>query len=199
MRKLSLSASQLALFAGSGRPQGLQYRPDFIPPDQERELIAHIQALPLAPFQFGQFEGKRRVVSFGHRYDFSTQRLEGADPIPGWLTPVVRAVERADSLPEGSIGHVLVTEYEAGAGIGWHRDKKHFDKVFGLSLASACDFRFRKKIGAKWTRYTLHAEPRSLYTMAGDSRNDWEHSIESVAERRYSITFRTMAGSHASR
>jgi alkylated DNA repair dioxygenase AlkB len=194
-----LSTSQLALFGGSGRPQGLHYRPDFVSPAQESELIAHIQALPLAPFQFGQFEGKRRVVSFGHRYDFSTQRLEGADPIPGWLTPVVREVERADKLPDGSIGHVLVTEYEAGTGIGWHRDKKHFDKVFGLSLASACDFRFRKKNGTKWTRYTLHAGARSLYTITGESRHDWEHSIQAVPDRRYSITFRTMAGSHASR
>ena len=62
--------SQLALFEGTGRPQGLQYRPDIITAGQESDLIAHIQRLPLAPFQFGQYEGKRRVVSFGHRYDF---------------------------------------------------------------------------------------------------------------------------------
>lgn len=194
-----MSASQLGLFEGSGRPHGLQYRPDIITADQESDLIAHIQRLPLAPFQFGQYEGKRRVVSFGQRYDFSTQGLEGADPIAGWLMPVVRAVERSDNLPDGSIGHVLVTEYDAGTGIGWHRDKKQFEKVFGLSLASACDLRFRKKNGAKWTRYTLHAEPRSLYSMDGESRHDWEHSIESVPQRRYSITFRTMAGQHAPR
>lgn len=71
-----MSASQLALFEGSGRPHGLQYRPDIITADQESDLTAHIQQLRLAPFQFGQYEGKRRVVSFGHRYDFSTQRLE---------------------------------------------------------------------------------------------------------------------------
>lgn len=194
-----MSVSQLALFEEPGRPQGLHYRPDFILADVERGLIARIQELPLAPFQFGQYEGKRRIASFGHRYDFTTQRLEGADPIPDWLVPVVAAVENADNLPTGSIGHVLVTEYEAGTGIGWHRDKKQFDKVFGLSLASACDFRFRKKNGSKWIRYTLHAEPRSLYTVTGESRHDWEHSIETVPGHRYSITFRTMAGPHASR
>src|SRR4029079_12490834 len=81
-------------------------------------------------------------------------------------------------------------------GIGWHRDKPHFDQVFGLSLASACKFRFRRKTGRIWQRFTLQAEPRSLYMMAGESRSIWEHSIPSVDATRYSVTFRTMAGEH---
>jgi hypothetical protein len=43
-------------------------------------------------------------------------------------------------LPAAAIKQLLLTE--VGAGIGWHRDKSHFDKVFGLSLASACKFPF---------------------------------------------------------
>ena len=77
--------------------------------------------------------------------------------------------------------------------IGWHRDKKHFDQVFGLSLASACKFRFRRKARNKWERFTLNAQPRSLYVMTGASRHLWEHSIPPVETPRYSITFRTMA------
>ena len=60
---------------------------------------------------------------------------------------------------------------DVGAGIGWHRDKKHFDQVFGLSLASACKFRFRRKIGNSWERFMLNTEPRSLYVMTGASRH----------------------------
>jgi hypothetical protein len=41
--------------------------------------------LPLQPFQFGAFEGKRRVASFGFRHDYALQLLQPADPIPGWL------------------------------------------------------------------------------------------------------------------
>ena len=89
--------------------------------------------------------------------------------------------------------HALCTEYDVGAGIGWHRDKKHFDQVFGLSLASACKFLFRRKAGKKWERFTLNAQPRSLYVMTGASRHLWEHSIPPVETPRYSITFRTMA------
>jgi len=97
------------------------------------------------------------------------------------------------ALPSGSIKHALCTEYDVGAGIGWHRDKKHFERVFGLSLASACKFRFRRKIGNNWERFMLNAEPRSLYVMTGASRHVWAHSIPPVETPRYSITFRTMA------
>jgi alkylated DNA repair dioxygenase AlkB len=88
---------------------------------------------------------------------------------------------------------VLFTEYEAGVGIGWHRDKPHFEHVFGLSLASACKFRFRRKARGRWERFTFDAKPRSLYMMSGDSRHVWEHSIPPVEILRYSVTFRTMA------
>ena len=75
-------------------PEGLQYSAEFISPEFERELIGHVAALPLQPFQFGAFEGKRRVVSFGFRYDYTLQRLQPAEPprdgIPGLLPPPKR-------------------------------------------------------------------------------------------------------------
>ena len=107
--------------------------------------------------------------------------------------PLTGRVERFAALPSGSIKHALCTEYDVGAGIGWHRDKRHFDQVFGLSLASACKLRFRRKVGNKWERFTLEARPRSIYLMSGPSREVWEHSIPAVEAQRYSITFRTMA------
>ena len=185
--------AQLSLFTDrSADPEGLRYQPDFIDAAIEAELIARIEALPLQPFQFGAYEGKRRVASFGFRYDYSLRKLQEAAPIPGWLTSVIRSVEEFGGLPAGSVAQVLCTEYDAGVGIGWHRDKPHFDKIFGLSLMSSCKFRFRRTIGNKWERFTLEAEPRSLYMMSGASRQIWEHSIPAVEQRRYSITFRTM-------
>jgi len=188
------SADQLSLFAdGADRPVGLSYWPDFIGADEEQRLIAQIERLPLQPFQFGAYEGKRRVASFGHRYDYSTRRLEDAEPIPDWLQAAATRIESSRGLPAGAIAHVLCTEYDTGVGIGWHRDKPHFDLVFGLSLASACRFRFRRKDGSSYRRYTLDAQPRSLYLMTGEARHVWEHSIPVVEQPRYSITFRTMA------
>lgn len=187
-------SGQLTLFASAeAEPQGLRYQPEFVSRDEEAELVARIRALPLAPFQFGAFEGKRRVLSFGWRYDYSEQKLKPSDDLPGWLNPLISRVEQFAGLPATSVRQILCTEYDEGVGIGWHRDKPHFDQVFGLSLASACRFRFRRKAGSKWQRFTLEAAPRSLYVMAGDARHVWEHSIPPVEQARYSITFRTMA------
>jgi alkylated DNA repair dioxygenase AlkB len=185
-------AEQLALFTShAGPPKGLQYAAEFVSPDVERELIERVRALPLQPFQFGAYEGKRRVASFGFRYDYTQRQLQEAEPVPAWLDPMIGAVEIFGG-PSTRIGQVLCTEYEAGVGIGWHRDKPHFDRIFGLSLGSSCKFRFRRPAGDKWQRYTLDAAPRSLYGMSGESRMKWEHSIPGVEAPRYSITFRTM-------
>jgi alkylated DNA repair dioxygenase AlkB len=185
-------SEQLAFFENSpAEPEGLRYAAEFISPAAEQELIAHIAALPLQPFQFGQYEGKRRVASFGFRYDYSLRRLQDAKPIPDWLRSIIKRVE-AFGGPSTQIRQVLCTEYDTGFGIGWHHDKPHFDRVFGLSLGSACKFRFRKPAAAKWQRFTLHAEPRSLYMLSGASRQVWEHSIPAVEQPRYSITFRTV-------
>jgi alkylated DNA repair dioxygenase AlkB len=184
--------AQLALFPDpSAGPAGLRYQPEFVSEAGEKELIARVSALPLQPFQFGAFEGKRRVASFGFRYDYTLQRIQEAEPIPAWLASIARSVETFADLPAGSVRQILCTEYDAGVGIGWHRDKPHFDKIFGLSLGAPCKFRFRRAAGDKWQRFTLTAEPRSLYMMSGESRQIWEHSIPAVEQRRYSITFRT--------
>jgi alkylated DNA repair dioxygenase AlkB len=185
-------SEQFALFEMLGSlPEGLSYAGEFVSPAIEDKLILGIQSLPLQPFQFGQFEGKRRVASFGFRYDYGLRRLQRAEPIPAWLDEIVAKVE-AFGGPATQIRQVLCTEYDVGVGIGWHRDKPHFDRIFGLSLASGCKFRFRRSAGKSWERFTLDAEPRSLYMISADSRKLWEHSIPAVEAPRYSITFRTM-------
>ena len=185
---------QFNLFADKfSEPEGLGYAEEFVSSAAEKTLIGHISALPLrALFQFGQYEGKRRVASFGFRYDYTMRRLEEADPILEWLGSIIEKVE-AFGGPGTRIGQVLCTEYDVGVGIDWHQDKPHFDRVFGLSLGSACKFRFRRPAYTKWERFTLEARPRSIYMMSGPSREVWEHSIPAVEAQRYSITFRTMA------
>jgi alkylated DNA repair dioxygenase AlkB len=185
-------SEQLALFdIVRPEPEGLRYAADFVSPAIERELIQCIRTLPLQPFQFGQFEGRRRVASFGFRYDYDQRQLKRAEPIPAWLVEIVASVETFGG-PATRIRQGLCTEYDVGVGIGWHRDKPHFDRIFGLSLGAACKFRFRRPAGKSWERFTLDAEPRSLYMMSGPSRLMWEHSIPAVEAPRYSITFRTM-------
>jgi alkylated DNA repair dioxygenase AlkB len=187
-----LAEQQLPLFADqSSAPEGLRYATGFVSPAIEQDLIARIAQLPFQPFQFGQYEGNRRVASFGFRYDYTLRRLQAADPIPEWLAPLIERVETFGGAGT-RIAQILCTEYDTGVGIGWHRDKPHFDQIFGLSLGSACKLRFRRRAGDRWTRFTVGAAPRSIYQMTGPARAEWEHSIPPVEAPRYSITFRTM-------
>jgi alkylated DNA repair dioxygenase AlkB len=129
---------QFSLFAETPPgPEGLRYAEEVVSQTAENALIGQIAALPLQPFQFGQYEGKRRVASFGFRYDYTLRRLEEADPIPEWLSPIIEKVEAFGGLGT-QIGRVLCTKYDVGVGIGWRRDKPHFDRgirsVAGLGL-----------------------------------------------------------------
>ena len=133
-----------------------------------------------------------RVVSFGWKYDFSSQRLQKADAIPDYLLSSRALAALFANLEPDAFQQVLVTEYADGAGIGWHRDKAVFG-VVGISLLAPCTLRFRRKVDGSWERANLRAEPRSAYHLSGPARTEWEHSISRVDTRRYSITFRTMA------
>lgn len=173
-------------------PEGFAYRADLISPADESTLLAHLRDLPFREFDFHGYKGKRRVVSFGWRYDFSARLLEKVDDMPDFLLGARAAAAAFAGLAPGALQHALVTEYDAGAGIGWHRDKAVFGDVVGISLLAPCVFRLRRQAGERWERVNLVAEPRSVYLLRGPSRTEWEHSIPAVDALRYSITFRSM-------
>ncbi|HEY4648262.1 MAG TPA: alpha-ketoglutarate-dependent dioxygenase AlkB [Gemmatimonadales bacterium] len=183
---------QIALFNGVTLPEGFQYQPDLLSSEQEQRLLDQMRGLPFKEFQFQGFVGKRRVVSYGWRYDFNERVIRKAEDIPAFLLPLREAAAGFAGLAPEQLVQVLLTEYDAGASIGWHRDKKNFGDVIGISLLSACRFRFRRKAGSGWERASLMAEPRSAYLLRGPSRTEWEHSIPAVDALRYSITLRTL-------
>jgi DNA oxidative demethylase len=179
------------LDAGFG-PEGLRYEADFLSPDAERALIARIAVLPFRPFEFQGFLGKRETISFGWSYRFDGTGLAEAAPIPDWLLPTRARAAAFAGLDAEALVQALIIRYTEGAGLGWHRDRPVFDDVIGLSLLSAAPLRFRRRAGEKWERFTLTAEPRSIYLLRGPARTDWQHSLAPVATLRYAITFRSM-------
>ena len=188
-----MKADQLALFTpADAMPDGLRYAPELIGPDEEKDLVERMRALPFAPFEFHGFVGKRRTVSFGWQYRFDGSGLAETDPIPDWLDPLRARAAAFAGLEPDSLVHALLIEYEAGAGLGWHRDRPVFGDVVGVSLLSGAPLRFRRRLGDKWERYTLRAAPRSAYALRGAARTEWEHSLAPVAALRYSATFRTL-------
>jgi alkylated DNA repair dioxygenase AlkB len=184
---------------GPALPEGLKYQADWLPLEEERELVGQLADLPFRAFEFQGYVGRRRVVSFGWQYDFNDMRIRRTEDIPSFLLPLrERAAVFAD-LPASELQHVLLTEYAPGAAIGWHKDKAVFGKVVGISLLSTCVFRLRQKVGSGWKRASFIAEPRSAYILQGLSRTEWEHSIPAVDSLRYSITFRNLHSDDESR
>ena len=176
-------------------PEGLRYQPALISGSDEAALLERVRELPFREFEFHGYLGKRRVVSFGWKYDFSSQRLQKAEGIPDYLLSLRALAGLFANLEPEAFQQVLVTEYAEGAGIGWHRDKAVFGQVVGISLLAPCSLRFRRKVEGNWERANLLAEPRSAYHLSGPARSEWEHSISRVDKLRYSITFRSMAAS----
>lgn len=180
------------LFASSALPEGFSYQPAAIPAELEAALVLAFRALPFEPFAFHGYLGHRRVVSYGARYDYTARRLLAADPIPAFLTELRELAAAALHVAPQRIVHALVTEYTAGAGIGWHRDKPEFEDVAAFSLLGPARLRFRRKAGTAWERSAVNVEPRSLYLLRGQARAMWEHSIPPLASLRYSVTFRNL-------
>ena len=187
-----MSPVQLDLLESpSTLPDGFVYQSELISRTEESELVAQIAGLPFREFEFHGYLGKRRVLSFGWKYDFNTGALRESEPMPAFLAPVRERATTFAGLPPSALQQVLLTEYAPGAGIGWHKDKTVFGDVVGISLLSACTFRFRRKARDSWERASFVAEPRSAYLLHGPARTEWEHSISAVDALRYSITFRT--------
>lgn len=190
-------SGQLGLFGAAEKtsaeyPPGFKYEREVISADHERELLSAFERLPFKEFQFHGYVGNRRTVSFGWSYDFSTESLRKADDIPEFLLALRAIVARFAGIAPERLQQALVIEYRPGAGIGWHRDKAVFGEVVGVSLLAPCTFRLRRKLGERWERLNLIAEPRSAYLLSGASRTEWEHSIPPVDALRYSVTFRNL-------
>jgi alkylated DNA repair dioxygenase AlkB len=186
--------SQQELFAASpALPDGLTYAPDFLSAAQEALLLEVIRALPFEQAQYKEWRARRRIVSFGGRYDFSSNELTPAPAIPEFLFPLRAAMAGWAGLPVVRIAHAMIAEYPPGAPLGWHRDVPQFEEVMGASLLGHARLRFRPwppRSGQR-TTFALDLEPRSAYVLRRAARWEWQHAVSPTKELRYSITFRT--------
>jgi DNA oxidative demethylase len=178
-------------------PEGFRYLPDVLTADQEASYVGLMERLPWETVIFRGYEARRRVVHFGHRYDFEARGVSPGLPIPPELVELRSVVAGLTEQDPGEFIEVLATEYPAGATIGWHRDAPAFGStVLGVSLASACRMRLRRPRGDDWETWDETLEPRSAYVISGVARSAWYHSIPPTPELRYSITYRTVRERH---
>src|SRR5438876_11917469 len=107
-------------------PDGFRYRDDVLTAEEERAYVGQFEALPFKPFEFHGYLGKRRIVSFGWRYDYAGRTVRQSEPLPDFLLPLRERAAAVAGLACDRLQQVLVTEYAPGAPIGWHRDKPEF-------------------------------------------------------------------------
>lgn len=73
-------------------PSGLLYHPDFITPDEERELICHIKQLPFREARFRQYTARRRLVRFGEGATLESESDQETDFLRAEFPPFLRDV-----------------------------------------------------------------------------------------------------------
>jgi alkylated DNA repair dioxygenase AlkB len=173
--------------------EGWTYSEQFLTLAQEAELLAVIRALPFQNAQYKEWSARRRIVSFGGRYDYAHHELNAAPPIPQFLHPLRQQVSAWTGIAEDRLQHAMVAEYQPGTPLGWHRDVPLFEEVIGISLLGSARLRFRPyppRPGQR-TMFAVELAPRSAYIMRAAARWEWQHAVSPTKDLRYSITFRT--------
>ena len=187
---------QADLFAAPGPPlpEGMIYQREFLSVEEEAHWIAVVASLPLKEMNYRGYTARRRVVSYGSRYDFADNELLDAPAVPAFLLPLRERVAAWIDVAPGELADALVAEYPPGTPLGWHRDVPEFERVVGVSLAGSCRMRFRPwplRASRRDGVFALTLEPRSAYVLQREIRWKWQHTVAPTRELRYSITFRT--------
>jgi alkylated DNA repair dioxygenase AlkB len=168
---------------------GLIYRPNYVSPGAESELIAAIDAA------LWDTTWERRRQLYGGVYG---KTRDAPRPLPAWgLQLAVRL--SSEGLTQAPFDQMLVNEYLSGQGIALHGDYQSYGRtVASLSLLSPCVMDFRHPDGRS---VPLLFEPRSLLLLTDVARYEWQHGIARrksdrwegeliPRQRRLSVTFR---------
>jgi alkylated DNA repair dioxygenase AlkB len=194
-------SEQPDLFHAAGGPEGLVYRRGFLGVDEEAGLLGVFASLPFEEAQYKEWRAKRRIVSYGGRYDFGANELLPADPVPIFLHPMRERLAAWSGIEASALAHSVIAEYRPGTQLGWHRDVPSFEAVLGVSLGGPARMRFRPYPLKESRRATfaLDLEPRSAYVLRGPARWAWQHAISPTKTLRYSVTFRTLRAARLER
>ena len=173
-------------------PPGFLYYPEILAAEEDLGLVAGVRAVEFSPVEMRGQVARRRTAHFGWVYGYESWQITPGPPLPSFLLPLRERVGALAGVEAAALAEVLITEYPAGAAIGWHRDAPQFGIVIGVSLLSTCRMRFQRGRGAERQTRVITLEPRSAYVLTGEARQQWQHSIPAMRALRYSITFRTL-------
>lgn len=159
---------------------GLLLMEDFITPDEEAEILAVLPRKDKSPKK----KTRNSIWRYGERRVYTDGFVSSKAP-PLFYILAQRLV--------GVHGHrgapkcFTVNEYHAGQSIEPHVDQIACGPLITvLSLLSPATMRFTGGTQV----HLVELPPRSLVTMSGEIRTHWQHSIDPVADTRYSMVFR---------
>src|SRR5262245_4479836 len=92
-------------------PAGMLVVPEFISHEEEAGLLAEISRLALREAQYKEFTARRRIMSYGASYDFSSNELIPAGDIPLFLLPLRDRISGWVKVPASQFTHALIAEY----------------------------------------------------------------------------------------
>ena len=175
-------------------PEGLEIQAEFLSRAEEALLIEVVRQLPLQEAKYKEYTARRRVVSYGGKFDYDSNELLPSSELIAALQPLRDRVAVWAGVKPEDLVHALVAEYAPGTPLGWHRDVPNFESVFSVSLGGSAVLRLRPYPPDKPRKedvVKLTVSPRSIYALRGTARWGWQHSVAPVDELRWSITFRT--------
>ena len=160
--------------------KGLKIKENFLTIQEEQKLL---QELPKSERK-GRTKYRNTVVRYGSKKPYNGNIKSPV--IPDYLEEVIERLVsenilmcRADS--------VTINEYFEGQELKYHIDTPESgDVITILSLLGDATLVFRKDDN----KYVLRAPRRSVIQLSDDIRWKWEHYVEPLRERRYSLVFR---------
>lgn len=169
---------------------GLSLYGDFLTPENEQLLITRFSAG--APRNAKPRDTNRQSVRrYGSDKSYGSYVLSAT--IPDYLQAL------CDRLLETKLVSVLpdsvsINEYLKGQRIAPHIDNPASGRVITvLSVESPATMIFVRD----QERFAIELPPRSLVQLHDEIRSDWQHAIEPVSSRRYSLVFRCSCDGHA--
>lgn len=153
---------------------------NFLTAQEEQKILSN---LPVSEKKRSK-NSRNSVVRYGSKKPYNGN-IESS-VIPDYLEEVIERLVsekiltcRADS--------VTINEYFIGQELRYHIDTPESGEVITiLSLLGDATLVFRKD----GNKYYLRAPRRSVIQLSDDVRWKWEHCVEPLKERRYSIVFR---------
>ena len=189
-RRVRGDSATLDLFGDDALPEASSISRTSSAQDEETPA-EHIESLPFKEFEFHGFTGKRRIVSFGWRYDFNGGGLTKTETCRNFSSGIRARAEGFAGIAPGSLQQVLITEYRRAPRSAGTRTAPFSATSSAFRCSRPALSGCGGKAGALGAAQS-DAEPRSIYLLRGPSRTEWEHSIpgvEAFAIRSPFVTF----------